>query len=456
MAYEQEYELVLGYVKELCDDLRARYNIAPAEFNHDTIKRGLRNSDGTGVYAGITNIGSVQGYMVQDTEPVPMAGRLYYRGIDIMDIVRAQAESETFGYEEVAYLLLFGKLPTLAQLSKYNSMLSAARHLPDSFTEDTILKAPGINIMNKLARCMLTLYTYDPMPDDTSIENVVRQSIELIGRVPVIIANCYAAKRHYFDKESLFIHVPQEDLSLAGNFLHMLRRDNQFTHDEARVLDLMLILHAEHGGGNNSTFACRVLSSTNTDTYAALAAALGSLKGPLHGGANVKVLDMFRDIRSHVVDPHDSDEVYAYLCKILDKNANDGSGKIYGLGHAVYTESDPRAVILKQYVRNMAVNKGLIDDFILMETIEEQGIRALNERLKSNKVMCANVDMYSGLVYQMLGIPEELYTPLFAAARMAGWCAHRIEELVSGGRIIRPAYRAVNHKTPYVPLAERG
>jgi citrate synthase len=250
--------------------------------------------------------------------------------------------------------------------------------------------------------------------------------------------------------------VPQEELSLAGNFLHMLRRDNHFTRDEARILDLMLILHAEHGGGNNSTFACRVLSSTNTDTYAALAAALGSLKGPLHGGANVKVLDMFRDIRDHVADPRDRDEVYAYLGKILDKRANDGSGKIYGLGHAVYTESDPRAIILKQYVRNMAVSKGLADDFILMETIEEQGVRALNERRKSNKVMCANVDMYSGLVYQMLGIPEELYTPLFAAARMAGWCAHRIEELVSGGRIIRPAYRAMKHKMPYVSLAERG
>jgi citrate synthase len=455
MTYEKQHEIVSEYVRELCDDIRGQYAIAPAEFGHGNIKRGLRNSDGTGVYAGVTSIGSVQGYVVQDSNPLPMTGRLYYRGIDIMDIANAQAQGEALGYEEVAYLLLFGKLPTAAQLAKYNSMLSAARQLPDNFTEDTILKAPGSNIMNKLARCVLTLYSYDPAPDDTSIENVVRQSIELIGRTPVIIAHCYAAKRHYFDKESLFIHVPQEGLSLAGNFLHLLRRDNRFTHEEARVLDLMLILHAEHGGGNNSTFACRVLSSTNTDTYAALAASLGSLKGPLHGGANVKVMEMFRNIRDHVSDLRDSDEVYAYLLNILDKKANDGSGKIYGLGHAVYTESDPRAIILKQYVRNMSVHKGLTEDFILMETIEAQGIRALSERA-SHKVMCANVDMYSGLVYQMLGIPEELYTPLFAAARMAGWCAHRIEELVSGGRIIRPAYRAVNHKTPYIPLAERG
>jgi citrate synthase len=384
-----------------------------------------------------------------------MAGKLYYRGIDIMEIIRSHADTGNFGYEEVAYLIIFGKLPTVQQLAQYNSMLSAARQLPDSFTEDNILKAPSNNIMNKLAGCMLTLYSYDPLADDTSIENVVRQSIELIGRVPVIIANCYAAKRHYFDKESLFIHVPDENLSLAENFLHMFRRDNQFTTEEARILDLMLILHAEHGGGNNSTFTCRVLSSTNTDTYAALASAVGSLKGPLHGGANVKVMEMFRDIREHIRDPRDSDEVYTYLRKILDKEAGDRSGKIYGLGHAVYTESDPRAVVLKQYVRNMSVSKGLTNDFILMETIEEQGLRALNER-QTSKVMCANVDMYSGLVYQMLGIPEELYTPLFAAARMAGWCAHRIEELVAGGRIIRPAYRAVNHKTPYVPIVERG
>jgi citrate synthase len=455
MTNEDQDEIVLGYIKGLCDDIRAQYAIDPVEFEHFNIKRGLRNSDGTGVYAGVTKIGSVQGYALLDSEPSPAPGKLYYRGIEIMDIVHSYAQSGSFGYEEVAYLLIFGKLPTAQQLIQYNTMLSAARQLPAGFTEDTILKAPGIDIMNKLARCILTLYTYDPMADDTSIENVVRQSIELIGRVPVLIANCYAAKRHYFDKESLFIHVPDENLSLAENFLHMCRHDNQFTSEEAHILDLMLILHAEHGGGNNSTFTCRVLSSTSTDTYATLSAAVGSLKGPLHGGANAKVMEMFRDIREHIRDPQDSDEVYAYLCKILNKEAGDRSGKIYGLGHAVYTESDPRALILKQYVRKLLIDKGRLDAFMLMEQIEEQGLRALRERQRT-KVMCANVDMYSGLIYQILGIPPELYTPLFAAARMAGWCAHRIEELVSGGRIIRPAYRTVNHKTPYVPIAERG
>ncbi|MDR0629003.1 MAG: citrate synthase [Treponema sp.] len=470
-------EIVLSYIKELGGDIRAQYTIDPEEFAHYTIKRGLRNSDGTGVFAGVTKIGSVQGYTVSDGEPVPIEGTLYYRGIDLIDIVRAHGTAGTFGYEEVAYLLLFGKLPTKRQLDHYNRMLSTARKLPEGFTEDTILSLPGADIMNKLARCILTLYIFDSAADDISAENVIRQSIELIGRVPVIIANSYAAKRHYFDRESLFIHVPQEALSLAENFLHMLRKDNHYTPAEARLLDFMLILHAEHGGGNNSAFACRTLSSTGTDTYAALAAAIGSLKGPLHGGANMKVMEMFTHIREQVSDTRDPDEVYAYLGKILDKKAFDRSGKIYGLGHAVYTKSDPRTVLLKGFVRHL-VNEhampraegtslqagsadkralaALAEDFALMEIIEEQGIRALETRLKDHKVICANVDMYSGLVYRMLGIPDELFTPIFAAARMAGWCAHRIEEILSGDRIIRPAYRAVTQRTPYVSLEDRG
>jgi citrate synthase len=469
-------EIVLRYIKELGGDIRAHYTIDPEEFDHYAIKRGLRNSDGTGVFAGVTRIGSVQGYTVTDGEPVPIEGKLYYRGIDITDIITAHGSAGTFGYEEVAYLLLFGKLPTRHQLDHYNRMLSAARKLPEGFTEDTILTLPGADIMNKLARCILTLYTFDAAADDISMENVIRQSIELIGRVPVIIANSYAAKRHYFDRESLFIHVPQEDLSLAENFLHMLRKDNRYTQTEARLLDFMLILHAEHGGGNNSAFSCRTLSSTGTDTYAALSAAVGSLKGPLHGGANVKVLEMFTYIRDQVSDTRDADEVYACLGKILDKKALDGSGKIYGLGHAVYTKSDPRAVLLKKVVRKMVQEQtlppeagtsvatgsrdtkalaALAEDFALMEIIEAQGIRALHSRLKARKGICANVDMYSGLVYRMLGIPDELFTPIFAAARMAGWCAHRIEELVSGDRIIRPAYRVVTQRTPYMALEDR-
>jgi citrate synthase len=454
-------EIVLNFIQELCGDIQAQYSIDPKEFENYNIKRGLRNSDGTGVFAGVTSIGSVQGYQVIDGEPCPVDGKLIYRGIDINDIIRSHMSVGTFGYEEVAYLLIFGKLPTEQQLKQYNSMLSAARKLPEGFTEDAILKTPGIDIMNKLARCILTLYTFDSKADDTSIGNVVRQSIELIGRVPIIVANCYAAKRHYFDGDSLFIHVPQEDISMSENFLHLLRKDNQYTMEEALLLDLMFILHAEHGGGNNSAFACRVLSSTGTDTYAALAGAVGSLKGPLHGGANVKVMEMFANIKEKVADLKDKDEIYAYLCKILDKKANDGSGKIYGLGHAVYTKSDPRALLLKQYVRKLVEEKllsdnlELMEDFALMEIIEEQGIRALHERLHAQKIICANIDMYSGLIYRQLGIPQELYTPLFACARMAGWCAHRIEELVSGDRIIRPAYRAVTLKASYIPLEKR-
>ncbi|MHB9293400.1 citrate synthase [Hollandina sp. SP2] len=470
-------EIVLRYIKELGGDIRPHYTIDPEEFAHYSIKRGLRNSDGTGVFAGVTRIGSVQGYTVSDGEPVPIEGKLYYRGIDLIDIIRAHGEAGTFGYEEVAYLLLFGKLPTKKQLDQYNRMLATARKLPEGFTEDSILTLPGADIMNKLARCILTLYIFDSAADDISVENVIRQSIELIGRVPVIIANSYAAKRHYFDRESLFIHVPQEDRSLAENFLHMLRKDNHYTQAEALLLDFMLILHAEHGGGNNSAFACRTLSSAGTDTYAALAAAIGSLKGPLHGGANMKVMEMFTHIREHVSDRRDPDAVYAYMGKILDKKAFDGSGKIYGLGHAVYTKSDPRTVLLKDFVRNLVKAQALpqaekaiptassadksalaalAEDFALMEIIEEQGIRALHTQLKDRKVICANVDMYSGLVYRMLGIPDELFTPIFAAARMAGWCAHRIEEILSGDRIIRPAYRAVTQRTPYVSLEDRG
>ncbi|MDR2398581.1 MAG: citrate synthase [Spirochaetaceae bacterium] len=465
---DKQDEILRGYITELGADIRSHYTIDPEEFAHYTIKRGLRNSDGTGVFAGVTRIGSVQGYMVSDGEPAPMEGKLYYRGIDLMDIVQAHRSAGTFGYEEVAYLLLFGELPTQRQLELYNRMLSAARKLPEGFTEDAILSLPGADIMNKLTRCILTLYSFDSRSDDTSVENVIRQSIELIGRVPVIIANAYAAKRHYFDGESLFIHVPQESLSLAENFLHILRKDNRYTQAEARLLDFMLIIHAEHGGGNNSAFACRTLSSTGTDTYAALSAAIGSLKGPLHGGANMKVMEMFTHIREQVSDMRDADAVYAYLERILNKEVFDRSGKLYGLGHAVYTKSDPRTVLLKQFVHSLveetasfpAEGRGvgnqpltaLGEDFALMQIIEEQGIRALQKRLHNRKVICANVDMYSGLVYRTLGIPEELFTPIFAAARMAGWCAHRMEELISGERIIRPAYRAVTQRTPYVSL----
>lgn len=444
-----------AYVESLCDDLIDNYCIEPEHFNNTNVKRGLRNPDGSGVIAGITRIGSVQGYIMQDGEPVPIPGKLFYRGIDAEEIVEAHATNGTYGYEEVAYLLLFGKLPNRRQLHCFDTVLSSARRLYPGFTEDMIIKAPSPNVMNKLARSVLALYSYDPRPEDTSLENVVRQSIELIGRFPIIVADSYAVKRRFFDGESLYLHVPQEDLSVSENFLHMLRRDNSFTPEEAKLLDLMMILHAEHGGGNNSAFACRVLASTGTDTYSAISAAVGSLKGPKHGGANAKVMEMFYNIRGNVRDLNDDEEIAAYLEKIINKEANDRTGLIYGMGHAVYTISDPRAVLLKKYARGLAEEKGFLEDFRLLEAIERLTPRIYAAKKGNKKMICANVDLYSGLVYKMLGIPEELYTPLFAIARIAGWCAHRIEELVSGGKIIRPAYRTLSMNVPYIPMDQR-
>ena len=443
------------YVPELYEEMRSHYAIDPRQFDHYNIKRGLRNADGTGVLAGVTGIGSVQGYQMVDGEPEPMPGKLYYRGYNVADIVDHHMKTGTFGFEEVIYLLLLGHMPSKEELAYFDTALSAARKLPAGFTEDMILKSTSINVMNKLSRCVLALYSFDENPDDTSIENLLRQSVELIGRFPVIVANAYAAKRHYYDGDSLFIHVPDERLSIAENFLSILRQNRKYTQLEARILDMMLIIHAEHGGGNNSAFTCRVLSSTGTDTYGAIAGSVNSLKGPLHGGANAKVMEMYRNIQENVSDPCNENEIYAYMQKILDKKANDGSGKIYGLGHAVYTISDPRTEILKKYARELFERKGRLAEFALMERIEEQGLRALRDRLGDRKKVCANVDMYSGLIYQLLGIPEELYTPLFAIARIAGWCAHRIEEVMTGGRIIRPAYRSIVQKQQYVPIEER-
>ena len=443
-----------GYVNNLCGDIREAYSIDPQQFKNHAIKRGLRNEDGTGVMAGVTAIGSVQGYYIQDNERIPVPGKLLYRGISMGDLIAGNVTEGSFGFEEVAYLLLMGKLPTKEQYRQFDTILSKARTLPKNFTEDMIFKAPSKDIMNKLSRSVLALYSYDEKPDDTSIENMLRQSIELIGRFPVIVANAYAVKRHHFDSKSLFIHVPKENLSVSENFLRMVRPDKSYTEAEAHLLDLMMILHAEHGGGNNSAFACRVLSSTGTDTYSAISAAVNSLKGPLHGGANARVMSMFRDIRDNVKDVRDDEEIAAYLGKILDGTAGDSSKKIYGLGHAVYTISDPRAVIIKKYSEVIAEHKGYGDEFALMERIESLGIPMIMERKNFNTPICANVDLYSGLVYTMLGIPEELFTPLFAIARIAGWCAHRIEE-ISCNKIIRPAYRAAFTERAYTPRGER-
>ena len=448
-------EELMGYVHSLCENLRSEYTIREDSYKNQNIKRGLRNDDDTGVKVGVTRIGSVLGYVMEDGKPIPTPGYLYYRNYEIIDIVKSHAADGTFGYEEVAYLLLMGRLPNAEQFHRFKAILSSAQQLPPDFIENTILKAPSRDLMNMLSRSVLGFYSYDNNPDDVSIDNLMRQSIELIGRFPIVIADAYAAKRYYFDGESLYLHKPRESLSISENFLRMVRKDKAFTKEEANLLDLMLMLHAEHGGGNNSTFSCRVLSSTGTDTYSAIAAAVGSLKGPLHGGANAQVMSMFKDIKENVRNLTDDEELTAYLGKILNKEAGDHSGKIYGLGHAVYTKTDPRALLVKEYAGSMAIKKGRTDDFELMQSIERLGVPLIMERKNLNTPICANVDMYSGLVYSMLGIPEELYTPLFAMARIVGWCAHRIEEVVSGGKIIRPAYRAEIQSAKYVPANMR-
>ena len=357
---------------------------------------------------------------------------------------------------KAAYLLLFGALPTRAQLTAFEGLLSAHRALPPMFTEDMILKAPSPDVMNKLARSVLALYSYDGRPDDMSLPNQLRQAVELIARVPVIVAHAFAAKRHYYDNESLYLHRPQEGLSVAQNFLYSVRHDNRYTDEEARLLDLCLVLHAEHGGGNNSAFACRVLSSSGTDIYSSIAAAVDSLKGPRHGGANKKVMEMFGHIEAEVSDWTDDDAVRDYLGRLLRKEAGDRSGLIYGMGHAIYTLSDPRAVLLKRFARSLAETKGMLDEFELFERVERLTPEVLRTVKGEEKVVCANVDLFSGLVYKMMGIPMELYTPLFAVARMVGWCAHRIEEVCQpANRIIRPAYKAVAPMRAFVPLDQR-
>ena len=441
------------YTGSLGQHIQQEYSIEQEYYRGD-IKRGLRNSDGTGVPIGVTKVGSVMGYMIEDGIRVPVPGQLYYRGIELNEIVEAHRKANTFGFEEVAFLLLMGHLPSRAEMARFTDIMNQAKMLPKNFTEDMIMKSPSKDIMNKLARSVLSLYSYDDNPDDTSVENLLLQSIRLIGAFPSIVANAYMVKRHYFEGRSLHIHYPKENLSTAENFLRMVRNHKNYTEEEAHLLDIMLMIHAEHGGGNNSTFVCRALSSSGTDTYSAIAGAVGSLKGPLHGGANAKVMEMFHYVKENV-DPKDDGSIKDYLNKLLNKEAGDRSGKIYGLGHAVYTISDPRAVLIKKYAQHVAEMKGYGDDFQLLQKIEELGIPMIQERRKDGTPMCANVDMYSGMVYAMLGIPQDVFTPIFASARIAGWCANRIEEVLTGNRIMRPAYRAVVKKVHYEPIENR-
>jgi len=453
----EQYNASVDFIQGICGEFERYTQISPKYYEKYDVKRGLRNQDGTGVMAGVTLIGNVRGYVMQDGEKVPIPGELYYRGINIQELIDGFTLEGRFGYEETAYLLMFGGLPTTEELAQFRSTLAFFRELPPKFTEDMILTAPSHDVMNKLARSVLALYSYDPDPDNNTLPIEMLQALRLIARFPVIVAHAFAAKKHYFDKDSLYLHRPQPELSVAENFLYSVRHDNQFSEEEARLLDLCLVLHMEHGGGNNSAFACRVLSSSGTDIYSAIAAAVGSLKGPRHGGANTRVMKMFSDIEANVKDWKDDGEVAAYLTKILKKEAGDGSGLIYGMGHAIYTVSDPRAVILKQFAKRVAAKKGMLDEFELFETVERLTPDLFHAVTGQDKAMCANVDMYSGLVYKMMGIPSELYTPLFAIARIVGWCAHRVEEVYNPyGRIIRPAYKAVMPKRSFVPLAERG
>ena len=429
--------------------------IDPKLYEGYNVKRGLRNPDGSGVLAGVTNICNVHGYVLNEGEKMADEGRLIFRGYDVNDLVNGVVEEDRFGYEEVVYLLLTGKLPTKAELEDFTQMLSDRRELPVGFFEDMILKAPSKNVMNKLSRSLLAMYSYDDDADALSPEHEVDTALSVIAKIPVIMVDAYGVKRRYFDNESMYMHPIIPGLSTSQLILSLLRPDRKYTDEEAKLLDIMLILHAEHGGGNCSTFTCRVLSSSGTDPYAAYSAAIGSLKGPRHGGANHKVIEMHRDIMENVKDWSNEDEVAAYLTKILRKEAGDGSGLIYGMGHAVYTLSDPRAVILKKNARKMAENSEYEAEFHLLELIEKLTPELMRTVKGSSKDMYANVDMYSGLVYKMLDIPSDLFTPLFAVSRMAGWCAHRFEECITGKRIIRPAYKSVIKRITYVPMSDR-
>ena len=419
------------------------------------VKRGLRDVNGKGVLAGLTQVSNVCATKVVDGKEVPCAGKLSYRGYDIKDLTRGFIEDDRFGFEETTYLLMFGKLPTAQELQDFTKLLANQRSLPTNFVRDVIMKAPSKDIMNALSRSVLTLYCYDKNPDDIALPNVLRQCLNLISVFPLLSVYGYQAYNHYSCGKSLYIHNPKKDLSTAENILRMLRPDKKYSHLEAKILDLALILHMEHGGGNNSTFTTRVVSSSGTDTYSAVAAALGSLKGPKHGGANIKVMSMFNDMKKHIKDFSDEDEIRVYLRKLLHKEAFDKRGLIYGMGHAVYSVSDPRAQVLKGFVEKLAKEKDRMKDYQLYANVEHLAPEVIAQERRIYKGVSANVDFYSGFVYSMLDLPLELYTPMFAVARIVGWSAHRMEELINVDKIIRPAYKNVLDPSEYVPLSDR-
>ena len=419
------------------------------------VKRGLRDINGRGVLAGLTTISDVRANKIVDGVQIPLPGNLFYRGYNVKDLVNGLAANDCFGFEEATYLLLFDKLPNKEELQQFKNILAGYRSLPTSFVRDIIMKAPSRDMMNTLARSVLTLYSYDDRADDTSIPNVLRQGLQLISMFPLLAIYGYQAYSHYHDGNSLFIHQPKEDYSTAENILHLLRPDGKFTPLEAKILDIALILHMEHGGGNNSSFTTHVVTSTMTDTYSTIAAAIGSLKGPRHGGANIKVVKMFEDMKKEIRDWTDEDEVKDYLRRLLNKDAFDHAGLIYGVGHAVYSTSDPRAEVLKTFVDDLAAEKGLEKEFALYTMVERLAPQVISEVRKIYKGVSINVDFSSGFVYSMLGLPLELYTPIFAIARISGWSAHRLEELANNGKIIRPAYKPVGEDREYRSIENR-
>jgi citrate synthase len=439
----------------LCDEYKKHNSIAPEEWTQYDVKRGLRNQNGTGVLAGLTHICDVVGYELVDGERCECDGKLIYRGYNLNDIVDAGKREDRYIFEEVVWLLLFGKLPSVKELEMFRGLIAEMRDLPFGFAEDMIMKAPSPDVMNKMARSVLALYSYDDSPEDQSFEHTMVQAVSLIACAPTIMVNAYQVKRRVFDHKSMYLHQTKPEFSTAQNILRTNRSDKRFTEDEARLLDICMVLHADHGGGNNSAFANRVLTSSGTDTYAAISAAIGALKGPRHGGANIRVMRMMETMKQSLRDPKDDDEVTAYLEALLEKKAGDRSGLIYGIGHPVYTKSDPRERILKENARNLAYANDLGEDYELLCSIERLAPKLLKEKHGMRHV-CANVDLFSGLVFKTMRIPVDIYTPLFAVARMAGWCAHLVEERFTGGRIIRPAYKYVGDSDiPYVPLEER-
>lgn len=450
-----QYKHDTQQVEHLAADAMPSYQIAPELYTRYEVKRGLRDLDGRGVRAGLTTISQVCATKYVDGKTVPAPGRLYYRGIPIEQLVQGFIERDSFGFEEIVYLLLMGRLPQETEMQLFHELLTHYQLLPNHFNSGVIMKMPSDNIMNTMAKCVLALHAYDPIPDDTRISNVLRQCLQLIAQFPTLAVFGYQASMYFRNDKSMFIQKPDPKLSIAENILYMMRPDGKYSRLEAKLLDLCLVLHAEHGGGNNSAFTVHVVTSSGTDTYSTIAAALGSLKGPKHGGANIKVMEMFEDLKAHCPDWKDEDALREYLTGLLRGEGFDHTGLIYGMGHAVYSISDPRAVILKQFVEQLSAEKGCHEEYRLYATVERLAGEVITKNRRIYKGVCANVDFYSGFVYRMLGLPMDLFTPIFAIARIAGWSAHRIEELINGNKIIRPAYLAVSEHRDYVPLEER-